>query len=100
MFISSRALLSKIPNDTVIQADDTIILPCESLKNLGVHFDKHMLFDTHISEITEKAFGALMYINRIKEIFSSKARRIVIVTFVFSMKTTELQFDVLQIKHS
>ncbi len=27
MFIGSRALLSKIPKDTVIQADDTRILP-------------------------------------------------------------------------
>ena len=85
MFIGSRALLSKIPKNTVIQADDTSILPCESLKNLGVHFDKHMLFDTHITEVSKKAFGTLMYINRLKEFFSSKARRIVIVTLVFSI---------------
>ncbi len=39
MFIGSRTLLARIPNDTVIH---TCIQPCDSLKNLGVLFDKHM----------------------------------------------------------
>ena len=85
MFIGSRNLLSRIPNDTVIHAGDTCIQPCDSLKNLGVFFDKHMLFDTHITEMTKKAFGVLMFINRIKELFSSKARKIVIQTLVLSI---------------
>ncbi len=55
------------------------------LKNLGVLFDKHMLFDTHITEMTKKAFGVLMFVNRIKELFSSKARKIVIQTLVLSI---------------
>ena len=85
MFIGSRTLLSRIPNETVIQAGDTCIHPCDSLKNLGVFFDKHMLFDTHITEMTKKAFGVLMFINRIKDLFSSKARKIVIQTLVLSI---------------
>lgn len=85
MFIGSRNLLSKIPCNTVLHADDARIQPCDSLKNLGVHFDKHMLFDTHITEQTKKAFGTLMYINRIRELFSGKARKIVIETLVLSI---------------
>ncbi len=47
MFIGSRTLLTRIPNDTVIHAGNTCIQPCDSLKSLSVLFDKHMLFDTH-----------------------------------------------------
>ncbi len=85
MFIGSRTLLSKIPTDTVIHASETYIKPCNSLKNLGVYFDKHMLFDTHITELTKKAFGTLMYINRTKEIFSSRTRNFFIETLVLSI---------------
>ncbi len=85
MFIGSRNLLARIPNDTVIHAGNTCIQPCDSIKNLGVLFDKHMLFDTHITEMTKKTFGVLMLINRIKELFSSKARKIVIQTLALSI---------------
>ena len=66
MFIGSRTLLSRMPSDTIIHAGDTTIKPSDSLKNLGVFFDKHTLFDTHIKEMTKKALGVLMFINRIK----------------------------------
>lgn len=32
-----------------------------SLKGLGVHFDNRLLFDTHITEISKKVYGTLMY---------------------------------------
>lgn len=85
MFIGSRTLLSRIPDDIVIHAGDTCIQPCDSLKNLCVFFDKHMLFDTHITAMTKKAFRVLMVIYRIKELFSCQARKIVIQTLVLSI---------------
>ncbi len=66
IFIGSRAQISKIPNDTVIQACDAIIQPRDYAKNLGMHFDKHMLFEKHIQDISKKLFGILMYINRVR----------------------------------
>ncbi len=85
MFIGSRTLLARIPNDTVIHAGNTGIQPCDSLKNLGVLFDKHILFDTHITAMTKKAFEVLMFINRIKELFSSKTRKSVIQTLLLGI---------------
>ncbi len=69
MFTGSRTLPFRIPSDIAVHAGDTRIHPCDSLNNLGEHFDKHTLFDTHITQVTKKAFGTLMYINRIKEFF-------------------------------
>ncbi len=85
MFIGSRTLLSRITFDTVIHADNTCIQSSDSLKNLDVHFDRHMLFSTHITKMTKKALGIFMNINRINEYFSVKARKIVIETLVPSI---------------
>ncbi len=54
MFVGARGLLSKIPPDINVQVDGNAITPTTSLKNLGVHLDNHLLFDTHITEISEK----------------------------------------------
>ncbi len=59
MFIGSRALLPKIPHKTII--NDTQIKPSDSVKNLGVYFDKYMLFDSHITELTKKTFALYVY---------------------------------------
>ncbi len=85
MFIGSRTTLSRIPNNTVIKIDDTQIKPSDSVKNLGLYFGKYLLFDTHITELTKKTFGILMYINRIRKLFSIKARTNVIQTLVLSL---------------
>ena len=85
MFIGSRSLLSRIPNNTIIHVNDTQIKPSDSVKNLGLLFDKYMLFDIHITELTKKTFGILMYINRIRNLLSNKARIIVIQTLVLSL---------------
>ncbi len=44
------------------------------MKNLGIYFDAHMTFDTHVSYISRQVFGTIIYINRIKDNFSRKAR--------------------------
>ncbi len=45
----------------------------------------YALWHTHITKMTKKAFGVLMFINRIKELFSSKVWKIVIQTLVLSI---------------
>ncbi len=64
IFIGSRALLSKIPGNTIVSAGEASIHPSRSVKNLGLHFDNYMSFDVHVTEI-KKVSGTLMYINRI-----------------------------------
>ena len=85
MFIGTRGLLSQIPHDTRIQVDGTNIVPSNSLKNLGIHFDNYMQFDTHISEMSKKIFGTIMYINRIKDNFNKSTRITVINSLVLSI---------------
>ncbi len=45
MFIGSRALLSRISSNNIMHVNDTQIKPSDSVKNLGVYFDKYMLFE-------------------------------------------------------
>ena len=57
IFIGNRQLLSNIPPNTTINFNGNIIHPSKQVKNLGVYFDRFMLFDTHINEVNKKAMG-------------------------------------------
>ncbi len=85
MLIGSRTQLSKVPENTVVQAGDTYMELSDNVKNLGMYFDKHMLFENHITELCKKSFGILMYINRIKDLFSSETRAMVVQALVLSL---------------
>ncbi len=74
IFIGSRALISKIPENTTISAGEASIHPSRSVKNLGLHFDNYMSFDVHVTEMSKKVSGTLMYINRIQDLLSKEAR--------------------------
>ncbi len=50
MFIGKRNLLSRIPSNTVMRVDDALIQPSQHIKNLGLYFGQHMVFDKHIPE--------------------------------------------------
>ncbi len=63
IFIGNRQLLTRLPLNTDIKLDDEIIIPTSYVKNLGVYFDRCMLFDRHVSEVTRKTVGTLRYIN-------------------------------------
>ncbi len=56
-----------------------------TLKNLGMHFDAHMTFDTHVSYISRKVFDTTVYINRIKDNFNRTARITLIQSLVLSI---------------
>ncbi len=61
------------------------IAPCSSLKNLGIYFDNHLLFDTHITEISKKVYGTIMQINRLTDCFNKNTRITVITSLVMSI---------------
>ena len=54
MFIGTKRLLSQIPPYTHIHVNWNQIVPCKSLKNLGIHFDNHLQCDAHINELSRK----------------------------------------------
>ncbi len=82
--IGSRALISKIQENTTIRAGEASVHPSRSVKNLGLHLDNYMSFDVHATEISKKVSGTLMYINRIQDLLSKEARLIAVETLALS----------------
>lgn len=85
IFIGSRQLIKRIPNDTEISIDNSHIIPCNHVKNLGVYIDSTMTFEKHINEITKKVNGILFYLNRIKDNFDMQTRKIVVQSLALSV---------------
>ncbi len=83
IFIGSRALISKIPGNTTISAGEASIHPSRSVKNLRLHFDNYMSFDVHVTEMSKRVSGTLMYINSIQDL-SKEARLIAVETVALS----------------
>ncbi len=77
IFIGSRALISKIPGNTTFRAGGASVDPSKSVKNLGLHFDNYMSVDAHVTEMSKKVSGTLMYINRIQHL-NKEARLIAV----------------------
>ncbi len=64
MFNSSKTQLICItPPNTTIIFNGNIIHPSKHVKNLGIYFNRYMIFDTHINELNKKVMGNLMYIS-------------------------------------
>ncbi len=75
IFVGSRQLLSHIPENVKIQFVDTNICPSTHVNNLGLHMDRYMMFDKHVSELTKKALGTLIYINRVSFNFDKRDKK-------------------------
>ncbi len=75
IFIGIRQLLSHIPENVKIHFDDTSICPSTHVNNLGLHLDRYMTFDKHVNDLTKKALGTLMYINRVSMNFDKKTKK-------------------------
>ena len=58
--------LAKISDNKHIRFDGNDLNPCNTVKNLGVHIDKYMTFETHIDEMYKKVMGILIFFNRVK----------------------------------
>ncbi len=84
IFVGSRALIPKTSGYTTIRAGEASIHPSRSVKNLGLRFDNYMPFDVHVTEMSKKVFGTLMYINYIQGLLSKKARLIAVETLALS----------------
>ncbi len=85
IFLGTRQIIPKIPENTTPIFHDTIIKPSSSVKNLGVHIDSYMTFETHVNEISKKVMGTLVYINRIKHCFDKPTRILAVQSLVISV---------------
>ncbi len=76
LFVGTRALTKRIPENTVIMFDHTLITPSKYVKNIEIYMDCNLNFDTHINEIYKKFMGTLLFLNRIKDKFEKDTRTI------------------------
>ncbi len=85
IFLKTRQLIPQIPENTNLTLNNTTIKPTSHVKNLGVHFDTYMTFETHINDISKKVIGTLMYINRVKNCFDKSTRILVVQSLVLNL---------------
>lgn len=69
IFFGSRQYISRIPEDTKIKFNDTLLIPSKKVKNLGVFMDSNMTFSVHIDELRRKVTGTLLYLNQVNDRF-------------------------------
>ena len=81
MIIGSKHLLSKLEN-IELRVGNSIILPGDSVKNLGVIFDNCLSFENQIQHVTKKSYYHLYRINQIKKYLDCKTLTGVIHSFI------------------
>ncbi len=74
IFIGNHQLLSRISPNTTVNFDGNVIYPSKHVKNLGVYFDRQMLFDVHINELNKKVMSILMFLCRMSNTLDKKSR--------------------------
>lgn len=85
ILIGNRQLLSHIPPNITVNFNGNVIHPSQYVKNLGVYFDRYMLFDIHINEMKKKVMGILMFLSRMSDKLDKKTRIMVIQAIVLSL---------------
>ncbi len=58
--------------------------PLIIFSTLLLHYDNYMSFDVHVTEMSKKVSGTLMYVNRIQDLLSKEARLIAVETLALS----------------
>ena len=85
MFVGCSQYISRIPEHIVIKCDGEEIKISQHVKNLGVYMDRYMTYGSHIDELSRKASGILMYLNRIKDYFDNETRALIVQSLVLSI---------------
>ena len=85
IFIGSWYYINQIKDDITINFNGNQLKPMDSVKNLGIYFDRFMSFDSHIDYIHKKVMGVLIYLNRIKELFEPETRTIIVQSLALSL---------------
>lgn len=76
--------LSLLHENVAITMDDVVIHSREKVRNLGVFFDRTLVFESHVKEVTKVAFFHLKKIARIRPILSFKDAEVLIHAFITS----------------
>ena len=81
--IGSRQNLRDLPPFTV-KFRQAVLSPCTEAKNLGVTFDRHLTWDSHVSQLSQKCFGILIGLSHIRHYLPSGTLPILVSALVLS----------------
>ena len=85
IFVGSRAVIDRIPDDIKIKVGNSYLSPKDSAKDLGVILDSHLSFEKHVDYVCTKANGLLFFLMRNKDMFDDQTRKIVVEALVISL---------------
>ena len=78
LFLGTRQMLSRLPEDPRVVFLGTTLKPTDSAKDLGVFLDPHLTYDRHISCVVSSCFAKLCQINRVKRSFDKETLELLI----------------------
>ena len=84
VFLGTRQMLSKLPQNPSISFLGARLKPIESAKDLGVILDSCLTYYHHISKTVSSCCSKLYQINRVKESFDKETLKLLITSLVFS----------------
>ena len=83
MLIGTRQQLTKLPEVTVTIGNESI-KPAETVRNLGIHWNKTMTTTTHINRLSSQLFSTLQAINKIRHLLDNDTTKIVMQALIIS----------------
>ena len=72
MTVGSRQRVAVTHNNMAIKLNGSEINKVETVKSLGVHFNKHLSWSAHIEKITKKIASAIGALKRIRPFITTK----------------------------
>ena len=84
MVYGSRQIVAKLPECSQLSLLGKALTPNESIKDLGVNFDRNLNFNEHIIKVPAQCMSALGQINRVKHVFNKELLITIINSLVFS----------------
>ena len=86
IFIGSQKILPKIDyiNTEKISIDDVAIPVTQTVTNLGIVINKHLLWKDHADYVCKKAYSALHSLYRLKKLLPSQIKKLLIQSLVLS----------------
>jgi hypothetical protein len=84
IIFATRQKLLKLPPDLRLRVGDTLVAPSESVRNLGVLFDREMKMEKHVVKVCQTCFAQLRVIGRLGSSMDYHNRRNLVLAMVIS----------------
>ena len=85
IFFGAGQYIRRIPDSTKIIFNNNELSPLKHVKNLGVHMDCCMTFDTHMNAVNNKLMGTLIFLNRLTNRFDQNCRIMIVQSLILSV---------------